>query len=321
MPDPQQLAKIVAQHAQTAKLFGVDAVPSYRSAHSGLETQEVGAGQAPAPVTAPATEPAPSTTRAPAREAESKPESKPGPDAKAKPAPKPKPAPARASSKGEASPASQPAANGGAHPELDGIQTLDELRVRYEADAPHAGFGTTFTNIVFGDGDPAARLMFVGEAPGEEEDKTGIPFVGRAGQLLNKMITAMGLSRETVYIANVLKTRPPNNRTPTPEEVVVCAPYLYHQIRIVKPEAIVTLGRPASQLLLQTSDAMGKLRGAWHTFPPPDAMSPVHGIDPIPVMPTYHPAYLLRSYTPDNRAKVWSDLKQVMDRLGIEPQK
>lgn len=187
---------------------------------------------------------------------------------------------------------------------------LDEIRDRYERDAPHKAFVTAHTKIVFGDGDPCARLMFIGEAPGAEEDRVGIPFVGRAGQLLNKMIEAMGLSRQSVYIANVLKTRPPNNATPTIAESLLCAPYLYEQIQVIQPEVIVTLGLPAARIILDSTDTMGRLRGRWGIF-----------IDPadreVPVMPTYHPAYLLRSYTKDNREKVWSDLQQAMERLGL----
>lgn len=187
---------------------------------------------------------------------------------------------------------------------------LDELRRRYETDAPHQHFVTAHTNIVFGEGDPCARLMFVGEAPGAEEDKTGRPFVGRAGQLLTKMITAMGLAREQVYIANVLKTRPPDNATPTSDEVRLCAPYLFEQIGIIAPEVIVTLGLPATRALLDSMDSMSRLRGNWASFTPPNG-------GPIAVMPTYHPAFLLRSYTAENRSKVWSDLQMVMQRLGL----
>jgi len=187
-------------------------------------------------------------------------------------------------------------------------QQLDNLRARYEADAPHAAFNTEFTNIVFGEGDPVARLLFVGEAPGAEEDRTGRPFVGRAGQLLDKMINAMGLSRESVYICNVLKTRPPGNATPTSDEAAACAPYLYEQIAIVNPDAIVTLGLPATRVLLNTKEPMGKLRGTWASFS--------HNNITWPIMPTYHPAYLLRNYTPEERAKVWSDLQLVMQRLN-----
>lgn len=196
---------------------------------------------------------------------------------------------------------------------------LEALRDQYIADAPHSGFVTAHTNIVFGEGDPCARLMFIGEAPGEEEDRTGRPFVGRAGQLLEKMIAAMGLTREAVYIANVLKTRPPNNQTPTLDEARICAPYLFEQIRIVSPEVIVTLGKSATQLLLGCSATMSSMRGRWAVFPPPEPLVPVEGIAPIPVMPTFHPAYLLRSYTAENRSKVWSDLQMVMVRLGLKP--
>jgi DNA polymerase len=186
---------------------------------------------------------------------------------------------------------------------------LDLLRARYEADAPHQHFVTDHHRIVFGDGDPCAGLVFVGEAPGEEEDKQGIPFVGRAGQLLNKMIEAMGLSRQSVYICNVLKTRPPNNATPTSEEARLCAPYLIDQIRIIAPKVIVTLGLPASKTVLGVEDSMARLRGRQHVF--------AAGGSPIPVIPTYHPAFLLRAYTPENRKKVWSDLQLAMDILGV----
>lgn len=186
---------------------------------------------------------------------------------------------------------------------------LDAIRARYEADAPHAKFITSFNKIVFGEGDPCARLMFIGEAPGADEDKVGKPFVGRAGQLLEKMIVAMGLTRQQVYIANVLKTRPPNNATPTLEEAQLCAPYLYDQVVAVSPLVIVTLGLPATRLVLGTDLSMSALRGRWASF--------THKGFTVPVMPTYHPAFLLRSYTPENRGKVWSDLQQAMSKLGV----
>jgi len=182
---------------------------------------------------------------------------------------------------------------------------LEALRAEHERECPERAFIERFTNLVFGEGDPDARVMFVGEAPGADEDRTGRPFVGRAGQLLDGMIGAMGLTREGVYIANVLKARPPGNATPTPAEIDACGPYLLRQIEIIEPEAIVTLGKPAAGYLLGTTDALGRLRGRWHEW---------RG---FPVMPTYHPAYLLRSYTPENRAKVWADLKMVMERLGL----
>lgn len=187
---------------------------------------------------------------------------------------------------------------------------LAELRTRYEAQAPHAPFITEFTSIVFHDGDPDASLMFVGEAPGADEDAQGVPFVGRAGQLLNKMISAMGLSRETVYIANVLKVRPPNNATPTPDEIAASRPFLVEQIEIVRPRVIVALGLPAAKCLLGVNDSMANLRARFHDFELPGGVV-------IPVMPTYHPAYLLRSYTAENRGKVWADLQMVIERLGL----
>lgn len=202
-------------------------------------------------------------------------------------------------------------------------ELLDEVRARYERDAPHQHFVTDHHSIVFGEGDPCADLMFVGEAPGETEDKTGRPFVGKAGQLLDKMIVAMGLGRDKVYICNVLKTRPPNNQTPTIEEATLCAPYLLDQIRVVQPKVIVTLGLPATRLLLDVSDTMRALRGRFHDFPPDPGgipsgiFGPAADLPRIRVMPTYHPAYLLRSYTEENRRKVWSDLKLVIDELGL----
>jgi len=165
----------------------------------------------------------------------------------------------------------------------------------------------TRTNIVFGVGNPEARLMFVGEAPGEDEDLQGFPFVGKAGQLLTKMIEAMGLRRDDVYICNTVKCRPPNNRNPEPDELEACEPFLKGQLGAVKPEAIVTLGKFAAQSLLRDSTPITRLRGRWREY------------QGIPVMPTFHPAYLLRS--PGEKGKVWEDLKQVMKRLGLPPPK
>ncbi len=161
------------------------------------------------------------------------------------------------------------------------------------------------TNTVFGEGDPDASIFFVGEGPGENEDLQGRPFVGRAGELLNKMIAGMGLKREQVFIANIVKCRPPGNREPAPDEVATCTPYLVRQLEIVRPKVIVTLGRPSSQYMLETKQAMSKMRGQWHNW---------RGIK---LMPTFHPAYLLRAYTPENRALVWSDLQKVMAEVGL----
>jgi uracil-DNA glycosylase family 4 len=166
-------------------------------------------------------------------------------------------------------------------------------------------------SVVFGEGNPEAELMFVGEAPGADEDEQGKPFVGAAGELLGKMIGAMGLSREGVYIANVLKCRPdmpegvPGNRKPTKEEMEECLPFLRRQIEIVRPRVMVALGATAMQGLFGRTEAMARLRAQWHDF------------GGIPVMATYHPSYLLRNQAATEKRKVWEDLLKVMDRLGL----
>ena len=159
------------------------------------------------------------------------------------------------------------------------------------------------THIVFGEGNPDADLLFAGEGPGYHEDQTGRPFVGKGGALLDKMIEAMGLDRSDVYICNVVKCRPPNNRDPEPDEVLTCQPFLRAQIRSVRPRVIVTLGRFATQCLLESTDSLGRLRGVFH-----EALN-------AKVMPTYHPAYLLRN--PADKRKTWADLQQVMRELGL----
>jgi DNA polymerase len=160
-------------------------------------------------------------------------------------------------------------------------------------------------NIVFGTGDPNAALMFVGEGPGADEDAQGLPFVGRAGQLLNKMIEAMGLKREQVHIANVVKCRPPENRTPERDEMETCSPFLFRQIAAIEPRAIVALGATAAKALLGVNDTMGNLRGRWHDF------------KGTKLLVTYHPAYLLRD--PRQKAEAWKDLQMVMQYLGLTP--
>jgi DNA polymerase len=165
----------------------------------------------------------------------------------------------------------------------------------------------TRQNIVFGVGSPRSRLMFVGEAPGADEDRQGEPFVGRAGKLLDRIIQAMGLRREEVYIANVLKCRPPNNRNPEEDEIAACSPFLFRQIAAISPEVLVALGAPAAKTLLDTQAPIGRLRGKFWLC---------RGID---LMPTYHPAYLLRN--PAKKREVWEDMQQVMERLGLEPPK
>jgi DNA polymerase len=165
----------------------------------------------------------------------------------------------------------------------------------------------TRTNTVFGEGNHDAKIFFIGEGPGETEDRTGRPFVGRAGELLDKMIAAMGLKRGDVYIANIVKCRPPGNRVPAPDEVATCTPYLQRQLEIIRPQVIVTLGLPAAKYMLQTTSTMGRLRGAWQQW---------RGIK---LMPTFHPAYVLRNQTYQTRAAVWSDLQQVMAEVGLTP--
>ncbi|HAM42182.1 MAG TPA: hypothetical protein DDX89_07685 [Candidatus Omnitrophica bacterium] len=159
----------------------------------------------------------------------------------------------------------------------------------------------TRTHPVFGDGSAQARLVFVGEAPGREEDRRGKPFVGAAGQLLTKMIEAMGLRREEVYICNVLKDRPPNNRIPQPDEIEACRPFLLEQLAIIRPAVICTLGSIAAKALLGPAVSITRVRGLRHEF------------DEIPLIPTFHPAYLLRN--PDAKKLVWQDLKLVKKLL------
>ena len=184
-------------------------------------------------------------------------------------------------------------------------RTLDDIRVDHDRNCPHCTVATGHTQTVFGDGNPDASLMFIGEAPGAEEDAQGIPFVGAAGQKLNQIIEAMGLKRTDVYIANVLKSRPPDNRTPLPSEVAECGPYLLQQIDVIRPEVIVTLGSPATKYILQTTTGITRLRGNWGEY---------RG---IPVMPTYHPAYLLRNYTTQTRQEVWSDMQLAQTKLSL----
>lgn len=162
----------------------------------------------------------------------------------------------------------------------------------------------TRTQVVFGTGNRNADLMFIGEGPGRDEDLAGEPFVGRAGQLLTDIIKAMKLSRETVYIANVVKCRPPENRNPEPDEMDACRPWLRRQIELIRPRVIVTLGRFALQSTMEQSLAISSARGRWIQ------------LGDVKVMPTYHPAYLLRN--PSAKKDVWSDMKQVMAELGIE---
>jgi DNA polymerase len=164
----------------------------------------------------------------------------------------------------------------------------------------------TRTQTVFGVGSPTARLMFIGEAPGADEDRLGEPFVGRAGMLLTDMITkGMGLKREDVYIANILKSRPPENRSPLPDEIANCLPYLERQIAIIRPEFLCLLGKVAASALLATALPLGRLRGRWHRY---------RGIATVI---TYHPAYLLRN--PASKKEAWEDLQMLMQAMGLKP--
>ena len=171
--------------------------------------------------------------------------------------------------------------------------------------------GSLRTNAVPGEGSPNARIMFIGEAPGADEDAQGRPFVGRAGQLLDKIIAACGLKRSDVYIGNILKCRPPENRDPRAEEIISCLPYLQRQIEIIEPEIIVALGAHAARTLLETTKSIGQLRGHFQEY------YAGIGHPPIKLMATYHPAYLLRSYSPENRRRVWEDMKKVLAELDL----
>jgi uracil-DNA glycosylase len=183
----------------------------------------------------------------------------------------------------------------GTLPDLPALQ-------KFLADCPRCKLSKHRTNIVFGQGNSGADLMFVGEAPGAEEDEQGLAFVGRAGQLLTRIIEAMGRKREDVYIANCLKCRPPQNRNPERDEVAACRPFLEEQIRMISPRVIVTLGTFAAQVVLETDEPIGRIRGRWGT---------AHGAR---VMPTFHPAFLLRS--PERKKDVWEDMKLVRDYLA-----
>lgn len=182
-------------------------------------------------------------------------------------------------------------------------ETLEEIRAELE-DCRRCSLCQGRKTVVFGVGNPRARLVLVGEAPGREEDEKGEPFVGEAGRLLDRILFAMGLRREEVYICNVEKCRPPGNRDPLPEEIAACEPFLKRQLAAIRPELIVTLGRFAAQTLLRDTSPIGRLRGHWHEY------------QGIPLMPTFHPAYLLRN--PAGKREVWEDMKQVMARLRQE---
>lgn len=182
-------------------------------------------------------------------------------------------------------------------------ETLDLIREEL-GDCRRCQLASGRTRLVFGVGNPRARIVFVGEAPGRDEDLKGEPFVGEAGQLLTKIIQAMGFQREEVYICNVLKCRPPNNRNPLPSEIEQCHPFMLRQVQSIAPDVVVALGTFAVQTLLRSKEPISRLRGRFHDY---------HG---IPLMPTFHPAFLLRN--PAMKREVWEDMKQVMKKLGTE---
>lgn len=241
------------------------------TANASVQERRPAQAPAPAPAPAPAQVQAPAPARAPA------------------PAQAPAPAPARAP---------LPTAPLDDAAKRVRLQQLEQVAATCNRCGLHAGR----TNPVFARGNPGAELMFVGEGPGADEDAQGLPFVGKAGQLLDKMIEAMGYRPEDVYIANIVKCRPPNNRKPEPSEMAACIGYLHEQIALIRPRAIVALGATACEGLLGVS-GITRLRGTWRLYR-----------GEIPVMPTFHPAYLLR--TPEAKREVWSDLQQVMQRLG-----
>ncbi len=220
------------------------------------------------------------------------------------PLPEPQPAPVSS----EPRPVEKPAVSAEAKRKAAELDAIDVNEVR---NCTKCGLCKGRNKTVFGEGNPDADLFFIGEGPGAEEDKQGIPFVGRAGELLTKMITAMGLTRQDVFIGNIVKCRPPGNRAPMADEVEACLDYLIRQLQIIQPRVIVTLGNPATHTMLNTKVGITRLRGQWQSLPMLDA-----DLAGIKVMPTFHPAFVLRQYTRDNRQKVWSDLQEVMRELS-----
>lgn len=187
-------------------------------------------------------------------------------------------------------------------------ENLEAIRAHHAEHCPLCREAAGARNIVFGEGAPRAELAFVGEAPGEQEDRTGRPFVGRAGELLDRMIAALDLSRDAVWVSNVVKTRPPENRTPRPDEAAVCGRWLASELVVIRPRAVIALGGTPAKHLLGTSTGITRLRGIW-------GACRVGDLD-IPVMPTFHPAFVLRQYTPEVRGAVWQDLQAAWERAS-----
>ena len=199
-------------------------------------------------------------------------------------------------------PGERPSASGSAS--APAALSLAQVRERL-GDCQRCRLASTRTHLVFGTGNPEADLLFVGEGPGRDEDLQGEPFVGRAGQLLTRMIRAMGLTRKAVYIANIIKCRPPGNRNPKPDEIAACRPFLDMQIAAIRPKVICALGTFSAQTLLGTTTRISDLRGRFHD------------LDGVKVLPTFHPAYLLRN--PGEKGRVWADLQKIMAELGLPP--
>jgi len=203
--------------------------------------------------------------------------------------------------------AEAPAIRGSPNP----VGTMDWPALKEAVAGCHAcGLCARRTNTVFGVGSEQAELMFIGEGPGQDEDRKGEPFVGRAGRLLDRMLGAVGLAREQVYIANIVKCRPPNNRNPNPDEAAACRAFLERQIALIRPKLIVSLGAISANNLLGMSDSVGRLRGRSHHYQPSD------GAAPIPLIVTYHPSYYLRS--PAEKAKGWQDLQRIVRTLSSQ---
>jgi len=293
----RQLIEAAIQHLQGLKERGVQFVPVSPETLVALnQPQRMAPARSPAAPPAPAPRPAPQ--------------------------PAPRPAPTAPKPVGEKFPVEQalslalPGVTGVATPALvlspeAKAAAFADLRQRAMACVKCPHLAASRKNVVFGVGSPDAELMFIGEAPGADEDDQGEPFVGKAGQLLTRIIQTMGLTRETVYIGNILKCRPDTpgqaagNRKPTPDEMQTCIPYLHEQIDLIRPKVIVALGATAVEGLLGKTIGITKLRGTWKTY---------RG---IPLMPTYHPAYLLRNQAPSEKRRVWEDMLQVMERLGL----
>ena len=275
---------------RSERAMGLPSVPGVELA--AFSPQNMSKSRQPAPTPRPASTPAPRQASAPARP----------------------PAASCTIPAAQGDPALLPVIDAGfSAPELsrdEKIKALQELDQNFVKGCTRCGLSTTRTQTVFGEGNPDAQICFIGEGPGKDEDASGRPFVGRAGQKLNDMIGAMGLKREDVFICNIVKCRAyltdiGKDRPPSEEETAACTPYLVRQMEIVRPKVIVTLGLPSTRYLLKLKDPMTKMRGNWSSW---------RGIK---VMPTWHPAYVLRNYTEQTRGEVWNDLKKVLGELGL----